>query len=932
MMRPVWGSVRVPRRVSAVWIVAILGLGLLMIPPASAQEWRIPITSNWLSNPVTLDGQKGSGEWDDTPWQDVTLIQDRYGAYGPGSTPARIWFKNDGTWLYVLVRVEWPEAVDKEWHGLFIDYYWFYWHTHWDHSDGSGLIFNGTTLASYSTDAYGWDEVNWYDDVSAGGQNNTQGAVTHDGTNYWFEFRKALNSDDGYDWALQAGGTYGTDPTSLMIAFAGNGTEPYYATDNMLLHLSPDTWYGPNQNRPVSETWYRPEVPGYPGEFYPSRQQEPAVANNPVDPNNIIVAARDNEPPPESSVDWYFRDVGDPYGTGTQSRVHIYTTLDDGAHWFNQIAPNATDDGVRAASSVSLSFDHRGTAYLAFLAGREGWEGWLVAVTRSYDEGITWSSPATVVASPDYGYTSGCENCWDWKPRMAVDGSPSSPRAGNLYVVWVHKDESPGSPQNATKIRFARSTNGGESFDDPVDLAGPILYTSPRVIGFPTITVAPDGAIYVAYYDSLTDGGTGPGWNGYWGWGWTGKGSQGFGNFQIVVKKSVDGGVTWTTPGSPSPLAEAGFWWNYTKTFPGWWGVSLALPPTWFDATSTMMPVITAGPNGYVYIVTTAKGTVANSSNIVFLRSMNGGAAWSAPLTVNDDGSGRDHFFPSITVQKDNVIHVTFADRRNDPADIAYDIYYAVSTDLGASFSANQRVTDAQSDPRCGFIPPNQYGPPGQDEGAWIGGNFGLSSNDQYVTAVWTDTRSCAWSGQDVYVSSRYAGVQRIDLKAGWNLVSLPVIPSNPTIATVLSSLLAFSEVTSVWSYTGAPRAWQFFLPGKASTLSTMVDGNGYWIYMRMADTLYVGGYVIAPSSTPPSYSLVPGWNLVGFKPQPTVTDETVGAYLSSISGKYDTSNVWLYDNLGNTWIRATNSDVLYPGDAMWILMTTTTPATLLPQ
>jgi hypothetical protein len=446
------------------------------------------------------------------------------------------------------------------------------------------------------------------------------------------------------------------------------------------------------------------------------------------------------------------------------------------------------------------------------------------------------------------------------------------------------------------------------------------------VIGFPTITVAPDGAIYVAYYDSLTDGGTGPGWNSWWGW--TGKGSQGFGNFQIVVKKSVDGGVTWTTPGSPAPLPEAGYWWNYTKTFGTDWccSVGLALPPTWFDAASTMTPVITAGPNGYVYIVTTAKGTVANSSNIVFLKSVNGGAAWSAALAVNDDGSGRDHFFPSITVQKDNVIHVTFADRRNDPADIAYDIYYTASTDLGTSFQANQRVTDAQSDPRCGF-----NGPPGQNGGSWIGRYFGLSSNDQYVTAVWTDTRSCGWSGQDVYWSNGVAPVYSIPLKGGWNLVSLPVIPSNPAIARVLSSLVAFNEVTSVWSYAGTPRAWQFFLPGKASTLSTMVDGNGYWIYMRMADTLYVGGYVIAPGSLPPSYSLLVGWNLVGFKPQPTVEDETVGTYLSSIASpvKYDVNNVWLYDNLGDTWIRATNSTSVYPGDATWILMTT--PAILTP-
>jgi hypothetical protein len=343
-----------------------------------------------------------------------------------------------------------------------------------------------------------------------------------------------------------------------------------------------------------------------------------------------------------------------------------------------------------------------------------------------------------------------------------------------------------------------------------------------------------------------------------------------------------------------------------------------------------MMPVITAGPNGYVYIVTTQKGAVANSSKVVFLKSINGGVAWSTPLTVNDDGSNRDHFFPSITVQKDNIIHVTWGDRRDDPANAKYNMYYAASTDLGASFQANQRVTDAQSDPRCGFTPPTDYWPPGQNEGAWIGTYFGLSSNDQYVTAVWTDTRTCWFSGQDVYWSSGLAPVYSIPLKAGWNLVSLPVIPSSPNPAVLLASLLALNEVKVAWSYTGTPRAWKVLLPGGTSTLTAMVDGEGYWIYMRTTDTLYVGGYVIAPGSTPPSYSLPLGWNLVGFKPQPTVTGGTVSVYLSSVAGKYDVSNVWVYDNLGDTWTRATGSTSLDPGDSMWILMTA--PAVLTPQ
>ena len=108
-----------------------------------------------------------------------------------------------------------------------------------------------------------------------------------------------------------------------------------------------------------------------------------------------------------------------------------------------------------------------------------------------------------------------------------------------------------------------------------------------------------------------------------------------------------------------------------------------------------------------------------------------------------------------------------------------------------------------------------------------------------------------------------------------------------------------------------------------------MVDGFGYWIYVIHPSTLNVLGYVIAPASTPPSYSLSAGWNMLGFKPQPTLTSETVGTYLSSISGKYDANAVWIYDNPTGSWIRADGSTPIPVGEALWVYMTT--PASLRP-
>ena len=174
-----------------------------------------------------------------------------------------------------------------------------------------------------------------------------------------------------------------------------------------------------------------------------------------------------------------------------------------------------------------------------------------------------------------------------------------------------------------------------------------------------------------------------------------------------------------------------------------------------------------------------------------------------------------------------------------------------------------------------------------------------------------------------------------LELQAGWNLISLPLMPGRTAIGKLLLPLIQTQELVVVWSYTpGASPAWASFTPPGPSTctssatqLCSMMDGRGYWVRVNDAINMTMAGYVIPPAGSPPNYSLSLGWNLVGFKPQPDPTaTETVSAYLTSISGKYDSNNVWLYNG---SWVRATASTNLSPGEAMWILVTT--PASLRP-
>ena len=174
----------------------------------------------------------------------------------------------------------------------------------------------------------------------------------------------------------------------------------------------------------------------------------------------------------------------------------------------------------------------------------------------------------------------------------------------------------------------------------------------------------------------------------------------------------------------------------------------------------------------------------------------------------------------------------------------------------------------------------------------------------------------------------------KIGLVPGWNLVSLPLIPASPAITTLLAPLIAKGEVKVVWGYVGTPRKWQLFLPEfpLLSTLHMMTDGNGYWIYMNATDSILENGFVIEAGMAPPAYSLVQGWNLVGFKPQPAVnSSETLSQYFTSITNSYLQNSVYTYNGTVASWNRVGSGDTLAAGEAMWVYVTPATGVILRP-
>lgn len=75
---------------------------------------------------------------------------------------------------------------------------------------------------------------------------------------------------------------------------------------------------------------------------------------------------------------------------------------------------------------------------------------------------------------------------------------------------------------------------------------------------------------------------------------------------------------------------------------------------------------------------------------------------WSTPVRVNNDDSGGDQAFPSITVGLDNTVYVAFIDHREHQDQPVFDVYLAKSFDLGNTFPASIRVNDTSVPARFG--------------------------------------------------------------------------------------------------------------------------------------------------------------------------------------------------------------------------------------
>lgn len=367
--------------------------------------------------------------------------------------------------------------------------------------------------------------------------------------------------------------------------------------------------------------------------------------------------------------------------------IAVYRSYDGGDTWLGPVFLNPTYGSF--TSDPVVASNRSGFFFVLYLSVGFGSD---ISLAISGDGGATWEVVRALKASP--GYYSVLND----KPWMAIGPDPNDPSRDNIYITYT-EFVSYGSRYDIT-INLIKSSDGGLSFSTPINISQTVTFP-PYFVQGSTPVVADDGTLYVVFH-----------------------GYQTVGNetkLGIWVVRSDDGGETFTPP---ILVAETPV---ILPFFGGVYG---------FRWGPVIQPFIETGPNGEVYIVFEADPDGPEGpdmADIFFTRSLDRGETWSEPVRVNDDSGFAMQFFPSMAVDSSGTIHVIWGDKRNDPWGVGYDIYYTYSTDGGASWAPNERVSDITIDPLKG-IP------------FFIGDYFDMDVANGTVHVVWTDSRRGAFT------------------------------------------------------------------------------------------------------------------------------------------------------------------------------------------
>ncbi len=340
---------------------------------------------------------------------------------------------------------------------------------------------------------------------------------------------------------------------------------------------------------------------------------EPSLAVDPLAPHRLVIGWRQFD-----TIASDFRQAGWGY------------SHDAGHNW---TFAGRIESGTFRSDPV-LDFDADGTFYYFSLS-----EGFICRMFRSLDGGQSW-----LPGVPAFGGD---------KQWMAVDRTGGIGH-GNIYAAW---SSSTSGPYWATT--FTRSIDGGATFDGP--------FSTPASPVYGTLTVAPDGTVYVAGVNQPT-----------------------FYSETFIFIKSTDAQI-------PNP----GLWPTFDVGVIDMGGALRGgsgpnpvglLGQVWIASDHS------GGPHhGNLYVLCSVDPPGADPMDVHFVRSTDGGTTWSTPVRINDDPAWRNawQWFGTLSVAPNGRIDVVWNDTRNSNNYRISEVYYASSSNGGLSWTPNVPLTPA---------------------------------------------------------------------------------------------------------------------------------------------------------------------------------------------------------------------------------------------
>ncbi len=395
-----------------------------------------------------------------------------------------------------------------------------------------------------------------------------------------------------------------------------------------------------------------------------------------------------------------------------------------------------------------------------------GEQGQSALVYRSVDGGRTFRPGVIAMAggeNPMMGPTFQL-------PKIAVEPGAGAGGTDRVYLSAREGTAARGAAGDAT---VAVSNDGGQTFSAPVDADPPgenVANNGPQE-GPSEPVISPDGSVSVA---------------------WRTSGTEAF----IKIARSTDRGQTWSPPVIVTGVRAGGH------------------PPSSHTAplpsSCCSFPRLAVNQrNGNLYIVynqgppgpTTPPGGfqgadhfIHEDTDVYFQRSTNNGATWSTPKLINDARARPGSLItqtrhPYVSVAPGGRVDIVWQDRRHWYMREDYcvhthlpcsearlgDTYYSFSTNGGATFSPNRRISDRHHNNDVGFD--YRFGT------GWQYGPVAVPLGNDQLLIGWMDSRqgNVDNDNQDIYLS-------RVNLKGASSVPRESIRGSDgPSLSVALS-------------------------------------------------------------------------------------------------------------------------------------------------